>query len=87
MAALAIMDINALRDALHKQPFEPFLMRLADGRSLSVPHPDFVAVSKRRVVVIDAQTEATSHIEPLLIVSLEFQGAQAGPETDGAGGP
>jgi hypothetical protein len=81
------MDTNALRDALHKQPFKPFSMRLADGRSLSVPHPDFVAVAKRLVVVIDSETESTSHLEPLLIVSLEFERAQAGPEADGAAAP
>ncbi len=66
------MDINALRDALHQQPFRAFAIRLADGRALPVPHPDFVAVSPRRVVVIDSQTEATSILEPLLILALEY---------------
>jgi hypothetical protein len=39
-----VIDITGVREALHKQPFEPFDMRLADGRSLLVPHPDFVAL-------------------------------------------
>lgn len=34
------MDIAGVRDALHSQPFVPFTIRLADGRSLPVPHPD-----------------------------------------------
>ena len=65
------MDIAGVREALHKQPFEPFVMRLADGRSLAVPHRDFVALHPRRVIVI-ADDGGWSVIEPLLIVSLDY---------------
>jgi hypothetical protein len=65
------MKIAGVRDALHKQPFEPFAIRLADGRSLSVPHPDFVAIAPRRVIVV-AEDASWSVIEPRLIVSLDF---------------
>ena len=64
------MDIAGIRDALHKQPFEPFVIRLADGRSLPVPHPDFVALGKRRIVVV-SRDDSTAMVEPLLIVSLD----------------
>lgn len=64
------MDIAGVRDVLHRQPFQPFVIRLADGRSLRVLHPDFVAVGKRHIVVI-AEDDTTSIIEPLLIVSLD----------------
>jgi len=64
------MDIAGIREALHKQPFEPFVIRLADGRSLPVPHPDFVAVGKRRVFVV-GKDDTTATVEPLLIVSLD----------------
>jgi hypothetical protein len=46
------MDIPGIREALHKQPFEPFDIRLADGRLLPVQHPDFVAVGPLRIIVI-----------------------------------
>src|SRR4029077_1141511 len=65
------MEINAIREALHRQPFRPFSLRLADGRELFVPHPDFVALSPRRVVVINHDDESTAILEPLLIVSVE----------------
>ena len=76
------MEIGALQTALHKQRFQPFKMRLADGRQIVVRHPDFVATSKQRVIVIDAD-ESWSVLEPLLIVSLDFaEGADIGqPET------
>jgi hypothetical protein len=64
------MDISGVREALHTQPFEPFQIRLADGRSLPVPHPDFVAVYARRIVVV-SDNGSWSAIEPLLIVSLD----------------
>lgn len=64
------MDIAGVREALHTQPFIPFSIRLADGRSLPVPHPDFVALTPRRVIV-GAADDTWSVVEPLLIVSLD----------------
>ena len=72
------MDIDGIRQALHKQPFEPFQIRLADGRALAIPHPDFVAVAPQRIVVV-AQDNSWSVIEPFLIVSLDYAGARATP--------
>jgi hypothetical protein len=72
--------VDVIRTALHRSPFEPYVIRLADGRSLSVPHPDFVAVSPRQVVVVNPQDEAVSRFEPLLIVALEFAQPQTGTE-------
>jgi len=64
------MENAAVREALHRQPFESFTIQLADGRSLLVKHPDFVAVGARRVVYV-GQDDSTTIIEPLLIVSLD----------------
>jgi hypothetical protein len=64
------MDIAGVREVLHRQPFEPFFIRLADGRSLPVPHRDFVALTPRRVIV-GAEDDSWSIIEPLMIVSLD----------------
>ena len=46
------MDIQGILKALGREPFEPFATRLADGRSPPIPHPEFVAVRPRRVIVI-----------------------------------
>jgi hypothetical protein len=67
------MDLEGIREALRRQPFEPFSIALADGRSLAVPHPEMVAVGKRRVIVVEAD-DSWSVIEPLLIVSLDYNG-------------
>jgi hypothetical protein len=71
------MDLQGLRDALKRQPFEPFTIRLSDGRSLPVEHPDFVAVGSIRAIVI-ARDDSWSVIEPLLIVSLDYEAPKKG---------
>lgn len=78
------MDIAGVRDALHAQPFSPFTIRLADGRSLHVPHPDFVALTPRRVIV-GAVDDTWSVVEPLLIVSFEHAAGTQGSEAEGGG--
>ena len=67
------MDIQGIREALRREPFEPFSIRLADGRSLPVPRPDFVALGPRRIVVV-AEDNSWSVIEPLLVDSLDSNG-------------
>ena len=67
------MDLNALRAALQRRPFKPFIIRLADGRSEPVKHPEFVAVGHRLAVVI-REDNSSLHIEPLMIVSLDYEG-------------
>jgi len=72
------MDLAGIREALHRQPFASFSIRLTDGRALPVPHPDFIAVGNRRIVVL-AQDDSWCVVEPLLIVSLDFNGVRSSP--------
>ena len=74
------MDLEGVREALLKRPFEPFNIRLADGRSLSVRHPEMVAVGKRRIIIVEPD-DSWSVIEPLLIVSLDYNGEHP-PQTN-----
>jgi hypothetical protein len=69
------MDLEGVREALLRRPFAPFNIRLADGRSLAVRHPETVAVGRRRIIVVEPD-DSWSVIEPLLIVSLDYNGEQ-----------
>ena len=69
------MHLQGVREALRRQPFEPFAISLADGRSLRVTHPKAVAVGKRRIIVLNPD-DSWAVIEPLLIVSLDYNGAR-----------
>lgn len=70
------MDLEGVREALLKRPFESFSIRLADGRSLAVRHPEMVAVGKRRIIVVEPD-DSWLVIEPLLIVSLDYNGERS----------
>ena len=66
------MDVNTIREAVLQRPFKPFTLRLNDGREFRVPHPEFVAVSKRVVLLIRPDNEAGIYLEPVLIASLAY---------------
>ena len=67
------MDLQGIRDAINTRPFRAFTISLADGRSFFVPHPELVAVGKRRVIVVKPD-DSWSEVELLLIVSLDYNG-------------
>jgi hypothetical protein len=67
------MDLQGIREALRRQPFKSFAIRLADGRGIPVCHPDYVAVGKRRIIVVEPD-DSWMVLEPLLIVSLDYDG-------------
>mgnify|MGYP001214897220 CR=1 FL=1 len=81
------MDVNAIREAMHAEPFQSFRLRLADGREMAVPHPDFIAVAPngRRVVVFGTHDGAMSILEPLLILSMEYAAPSTGGQQSGDG--
>ena len=73
------MDLNGLREALLRRPFEPFAIRLADGRSVGVSHPEVLAVGQRRAVLIQ-EDDSCLWIEPLLVVSIDWPGGESKPK-------
>ena len=50
--------------------FRPFLMHLSDGRTFRVPHPEFILIGKKIVVVL-REDDLAETIDPLHIVSVE----------------
>ena len=63
------MDTENIKEKL-SNGFQPFILCLSDGRRFQVPHQDFIAVSRKVVVVID-QMERVHSLNPLHIVSIE----------------
>jgi hypothetical protein len=66
------MNVDTIRECVLRRPFHPFVMRMNDGREITVPHPEYVAVSRRVVMVIDPATEAGTWLEPVLIASVKL---------------
>lgn len=66
------MTIEQLRSTHQANPFQPFTIRLADGRSLHVPHRDFLSHSPSgRTVIVYHEDESFSIIDLLLVTELE----------------
>jgi hypothetical protein len=64
-----MLNLSNLRERVHGGDFRPFKLHLSDGRELSVPHPDFILVSRNLVVVVTEEGVSYT-IDPLHIVSI-----------------
>ena len=62
-----------IRELLHAAPFEPFVIRMADGREYRIEHPDFVlaAASETPQVTIEEPSGAQHFLSVLLMTSVE----------------
>jgi hypothetical protein len=68
------MTLDQLRTAIRAQPFRPFTICLADGRSFNVRHPDFVLITPEasRTFVVAESGEDYRIVDLLLVSSLDF---------------
>jgi hypothetical protein len=65
------MTLNQLRQALARQPFRPFTLVLADGRSFVISHPEFMAVAPNGREVTLYEEDSTQHfLDTILIAQL-----------------
>lgn len=68
------MTAEQFRSLLRQQPFQPFTIRMADGRSFEVAHPDFVAQSQSgRTVIVVQPDDSYSMLDLLLMSELEVR--------------
>ena len=51
--ALKFPFVDEVREALHKAPFEPFVLRLHSGETLKITNPDFLSVTMSGRVIWD----------------------------------
>ena len=66
------MTTPQLRSMLRATPFQPFEIFMADGRSLSVQHPEMVAItSGGRTIGVAATDERIEIVDLLLVTSLK----------------
>lgn len=72
------MTTQQLREMLQAQPFQPFDIYTADGRSFSVRHPELVFITPGgRTIGVAVDDDAIAIIDLLLVTSLQ-------PHTNGA---
>jgi hypothetical protein len=74
------MTIEQLRTAYDAKPFRPFVLHLADGRSIQVRHREFLTTAPSgRTIGIWQADDSLSIIDLLLVTELEIKPAPNGP--------
>jgi hypothetical protein len=67
------MTFESLKEVIWARPFQPFTLRLADGRSRVVRHPEFVAfVADKRTLMWSQPGSGFELIDLILINSIEI---------------
>ncbi len=73
------MMSEQVRTAYAAEPFQPFTMHLADGRSIRVHHREFMASAPNSRTAVVYQPDGSFNIVDLLLVTdLEFKSASSG---------
>jgi hypothetical protein len=67
------MTTEQLTNRLAARPFVPFELRMADGRTIEVTHPEIVAYRGGRVAVVMNADESLEIIDLLLVPSILVQ--------------
>lgn len=69
------MNVEQLREMLRGQPFHPFELYLADGRSIPVDHPEMVAIAPApgRTIGVGRSDGTIEIVDLLLVTSLKPQ--------------
>jgi hypothetical protein len=69
--------IEQIRHLYWQKPFKPFTIHLADGRSLSVTHPEFMAFSPIGQGISVFQADGAAHYVYLTLVTDVVETPQA----------
>jgi len=55
------MNMDSIREFIRREPFEPFVIRLSNGESHAVRHPECVAITCTQVVVTYPEEDRVVH--------------------------
>jgi hypothetical protein len=67
------MTVQQLRAAKNAAPFQPFTIRMADGRAFPIRHPDFLSMSPSgRTVIVYQEDDEFSILDLLLMTEIEI---------------
>ena len=61
-----------IRELLHATPFQPFVIRMADGQEYRIEHPDFVLAASSDVpqIIIEDPDGSVHFLSVLLVTSI-----------------
>ncbi len=71
------MTTSELNKLKNTRPFRPFSIHLADGRSVEVKHPDYLAYAGGRTALVGFEDGDFEIIDLLLVTSLAVGNGQS----------
>jgi hypothetical protein len=78
------MTIEQLRTVYNAQPFQPFVIHLADGREVPVHHREFIlTVPSGRTILVAQPDDTLNIIDLLLVTDLELKPTSNGSKKKG----
>ena len=73
------MTIKEIKRYYSRAPFQPFSLKLADGRAFRMNHPEFMMLSPgARIVHLALEQGGVESIDLLLVVSIELHPVKRG---------
>jgi hypothetical protein len=65
-----------IRELLNASPYNPFVIRMADGKEYRIDHPDFVLAASNEVpqITIEEPDGSQHYLSALLVTSVERVG-------------
>ncbi|HEY3900706.1 MAG TPA: hypothetical protein VGM54_19005 [Chthoniobacter sp.] len=75
-----VMSIDGIKEALHQNPFRPFVLRMISGKEYKVDHPDFIGASRsyRRLYLATAEDDRVDIVDTLMVESMQMATAPNG---------
>lgn len=66
------MTVDQIRSLQDATPFQAFHIHMANGKSVKVPHPDFMSLSPTgRILIVYHANDSFEVIDTLLVTSIE----------------
>ena len=66
------MRPETLHEVTRAAPFRPFIMILADGSGVPVPHPEWIAFAGGRIAVVTDREDRAHYIDTALVTKIEI---------------
>ncbi|MFM8985751.1 MAG: hypothetical protein ACKONH_06810 [Planctomycetia bacterium] len=65
------MNAESIREFLRREPFEPFVIRMSNGESHQVRHPECLLVLKTKVILGYPEEDRAVHLSLIQVNAVE----------------
>jgi hypothetical protein len=74
--------MQEVRDALRREPFEPFRFRLSNGSTYEIHHPEFAALTRHSVIAVvpsrdESEVDEVTQCDLVHVLAMERINGQA----------